>query len=138
MPRIKAVDDAKTFRAEIIPCLHGAHTLSWVMVQLATKQSAALRAHSGSTREEKHHCWTRILQRELSVGRFLGCICTLSKSVATKSNTSVCADARALCRGGRTPLRYPAVLTIQVIRAIPGKKDELAFFSSDDGDVMIW
>lgn len=41
-------------------------------------------------------------------------------------------------RRGRTPLRYPAVLTIQVIQASPGKKDELAFFSSDDGDVMIW
>lgn len=95
MPRIKAVDDAKTLRAEIIPCLHRAHTLSRVMVQLATKQSATLRPHSGSTREEKHHCWTHILQRELSVGRFLGCICTLSKSAATRSNTSVCADARA-------------------------------------------
>lgn len=38
---------------------------------------------------------------------------------------------------GRKPLRYPG-LTIQVIHAIPGKKDELAFFSSDDGDIMTW
>lgn len=38
---------------------------------------------------------------------------------------------------GRKLLRYPG-LTIQVIQTIPGKKDELAFFSSDDGDVMTW
>lgn len=113
------------------------------MVQLATKQSATLHVHSGSAREEKHHCRTRILQREFSVGSFLGCICTLSKSVAMRSNGSVCADARAVVpelsvEGERTLLRYPAALMIQVIRTIPGKKDELAFFSSDDGDVMIW
>jgi len=62
--------------------------------------------------------------------------------MATRPNTPVCDDARAAvperCGGGRTPLCYPAALMIRVIQTIPGKKDELAFFSSDDGDVMIW
>lgn len=55
------------------------------MVQFATKKWVPLCAHLGSTQEEKHHCWARILQREFNVGSFLGCICTLSESVATRS-----------------------------------------------------
>lgn len=104
----------------------------------ATKQSATLCAHSGSAREETHHPGTYILQKEFSAGSFLGCVCTVSKSVAHfRGRWCPCCSPQALC-GGRTLLRYPAVLMTQVIRAILEKKDELAFFSSDDGDVMVW
>lgn len=41
-------------------------------------------------------------------------------------------------RGGHRCLRYPAVRMARVIPIVPGKKDELAFFSGDDGDVMVW
>lgn len=51
----------------------------------------------------------------------------------TACSASVCVWASS----ERTPLCNPAVRAAQLMRIIPGKKDELAFFSSDDGDVMI-
>lgn len=41
-------------------------------------------------------------------------------------------------QGGHRCLRYPAVRMAQVMPIVPGKKDELAFFSGDGGDVMVW